>query len=163
MFLNFRAIFGQKIGKNDKNLKLFFKMFWHLPPPSSSKFLKTKFDRDGLNTPLVFSKFFKQEGVSRVLSTVTLTEKNFLLTVTVTEKNFFVTVTVTEKKFSCHRHRHRHRKKFFLSPSPSPKKIFLVTITVTVNKSFCHRHRNRWAVTVTTVFSPPVTCHRWSL
>mgnify|MGYP004351917449 CR=1 FL=1 len=118
-------------------------------PPFPSKFLKTKFDRDGLNTPLVFSKFFKQEGVSRVLSTVTLTEKNFLLTVTVTEKNFFC-------------HRHRHRKKIFLSPSPSPKKSFLVTITVTVtvNKSFCHRHRNRWAVTVTTVFSPPVTCHR---
>jgi len=69
------------------------------------------------------------------------------------------------KKLFCNRHRHRHRKKIFLSPSPSPKKIFLVTITVTVtvNKSFCHRHRNRWAVTVTTVFSPPVTCHRWSL
>ena len=136
-FFEFRAIFGQKIGKNDKNLKLFSK-FFGIVPPFPRKFLKTKFDRDGLNTPLVCSKFFKQEGVSRVLSTVTLTEKNFFC------------------------NRHRHRKKIFLSPSPSPKKSFLVTITVTVtvNKSFCHRHRNRWAVTVTTVFSPPVTCHR---
>ena len=131
IFLNFRAIFGQKIGKNDKNLKLFFKIFWHRPP-FSQQISENKIRQRWSKNPFVCSKLFKQEGVSRVLSTVTLTEKNFF----------------------CNRHRLRHRKKIFLSPSP--KKSFLVTITV--NKSFCHR--NRWAVTVTTVFSPPVTCHR---
>ena len=120
--------------------KNFFSKFFGIVPPLFPANLKTKFDRDGLNTPIVFSKFFKQEGVSRVLPTVTPTKKLFLSP-------------------------SPSPKKIFLSPSPSPKKNFLVTITVTVtvNKSFCHRHRNRWAVTVTTVFSPPVTCHRWSL
>ena len=50
-----------------------------------------------------------------------------------------------DSNFSCHRHR--------------KKKKILVTVTVTVKK-FRQRHRNRGAVTLTTFFSPSVTCHR---
>ena len=146
--MNFRAIFGQKIGKNDKNLKPFFKFFWHRPP-FSQQISENKIRQRWSKYPSCFFKILQTRGGITSAIHRHPHRKNFLLTVTVTEKNFFC-------------HRHRHRKKIFLSPSPSPKKSFLVTITVTVtvNKSFCHRHRNRWAVTVTTVFSPPVTCHR---
>ena len=70
--------------------------------------------------------------------------------------------TVTGNIFLVHRNRHRHRKNIFVSPSPSPspweQKVF--TVTVTEKNKIFHRHRNRGAVTVTTVFSPSVTCHR---
>ena len=146
--MNFRAIFGQKIGKNDKNLKLFFKIFWHRPP-FSQQISENKIRQRWSKYPPCFFKILQTRG--GITSAIHRHPHR--------------------KKFSSHRH--RHRKKLFLSPSPSPKKIFLspspspkksflvtITVTVTVNKSFCHRHRNRWAVTVTTVFSPPVTCHR---
>ena len=142
MFLNFRAIFGQKIGKNDKNLKLFFKIFWHRPP-FSQKISENKIrQRWSKYPPCLFKILQTRGGITSAIHR-----------------------HPHRKKFSSHRHRHREKlflspspKKIFLSPSPSPKKSYLVTITV--NKSFFHRRRNRWAVTVTTVFSPPVTCHR---
>ena len=61
MFLNFRTIFGQKIGKNDKNLKLFFKIFWHCPP-FSQKISENKIRQRWSKYPPCLFKILQTRG-----------------------------------------------------------------------------------------------------
>ena len=104
-FLNFRAIFGQKIGKNDKNLKLFFKIFWHRPP-FSQKISENKIRQRWSKYPPCFFKILQTRG--GITSAIHRHPHR--------------------KKFSCHHHRHRKKSCLItitvtclLYTSPSPR------------------------------------------